>query len=177
MNTAAAVAEAPVILTPPRIGEVWPGQGGIFVGRMRAEPGTDKPEYYLILAPTDVESNVVKKVRFSDDYKSVPGACSDWDGLENTKAQLAASHKHPAAEAISAVEHEGHRDFYLGARRELALVWAAVPERIAGFGWCWSSTEYSAGSAYGQYSDDGDQYDFYKGLTGRAFAVRRVVIQ
>jgi hypothetical protein len=43
----------PAIATPPAIGEVWPGQGGIYAGVARGRDG--EPDYHLILcaeAPT-----------------------------------------------------------------------------------------------------------------------------
>ncbi len=39
--------------TPPKIGEVWPGQGGIYCGVARGEG--DQPDYHLILAETAPE--------------------------------------------------------------------------------------------------------------------------
>lgn len=42
--------------------------------------------------------------------------------------------------------------------------------------WYWSSTQYSANLAWGQLFAGGRQYASYKGLTGRARAVRRIKI-
>ena len=39
--------EAPANV-PPKIGEVWPGQGGIYAGTVRGDDG--QPDYHLILA-------------------------------------------------------------------------------------------------------------------------------
>ena len=41
--------------------------------------------------------------------------------------------------------------------------------------WHWSSTQHSRNNAWGQYFDDGDQYDGVKSYEGRARAVRRFI--
>jgi hypothetical protein len=42
--------------------------------------------------------------------------------------------------------------------------------------WYWTSTQYSAGGAWGQYFDDGSQVNALKDYPGRARAVRRIKI-
>ena len=44
----------PQALTPPAPGDYWPGQGGIYVGVARGEPG--QPPYHLILAEAAPET-------------------------------------------------------------------------------------------------------------------------
>ena len=39
-----------IVVTPPRIGEYWHGQGGIYAGLARGENG--QPDYHLVLAMT-----------------------------------------------------------------------------------------------------------------------------
>ncbi|MCH0754289.1 DUF1566 domain-containing protein, partial [Pseudomonas aeruginosa] len=68
----------------------------------------------------------------------------------------------------------GHNDFYLPAQAELMLAWANVPEVFAE-GWCWSSTQYSAYSAFYTFFYDGYTYYGGKGSDFRVRPVRRLL--
>ena len=52
---ATTVAPQQTGIKPPKIGEVWPGQGGICCGLARGEDG--QPDYYLILAEAAPETD------------------------------------------------------------------------------------------------------------------------
>jgi hypothetical protein len=156
----------------PKLGEYWPGQGGVRAAVMRGQDG--HPDYHLVV----IKAISMKETTWGARGVEVAGARSPWDGLANYKAMLEsikAGNSHPVAAFIQEMESEGHRDLYLPARHELRAIWVNCPDLLPP-GWCLSSTEYSAYYAYGQSSDGGTQYYFFKGNTGRAFAVRRVLI-
>ncbi len=150
-------------LTPPPIGEFWKGQGGIYAGLMRGEGS--QPDYHLVVAVGD--QTEVEQITWGAAGQAEPGACSEWDGRDNTLALVESEHSHPAAEWAATREVDGHRDFYLPARRELRLCWVNVPELFAD-AWYWSSTQFSPGSAWIQDFDDGLQSYVPKDGEGRA---------
>lgn len=154
----------------PRIGEYWSGQGGVNAGLMRGVNG--QPDYWLIAATDD--SGKFEDIAWGARGEEVPDAKCQFDGRVNTHA-LVSHGGCPAAEACAAVEIDGHSDFYLPARRELALCYANVPELFEKV-WHWSSTQYSANHAWGQLFTNGGQLILYKLLEFRARAVRRVPI-
>jgi len=157
-------------LIPPPIGEIWKGQGGIYAGLMRGEGS--QPDYHLVVAVGDQVE--VEEITWGGAGQAEPRACSDRDGRANTLALVESEHSHPAAEWAATREVDGHRDFYLPARRELRLCWVNVPELFAD-AWYWSSTQYSPNLAWIQDFDDGYQYDVHKDYEYRARAVRRVL--
>ncbi|MBS0427583.1 MAG: DUF1566 domain-containing protein [Proteobacteria bacterium] len=155
-------------LTPPRIGQPWPGQGGIYAGLFRG----DDADYHLILATAKLGSLAWGGTR------KVAGAMSERDGLANTMALLDDKAKHPAAEACAALEVDGHHDFYLPARFELALLFANVRDHVE-HRWHWSSTQsdWDASCAWYCHFYDGYQYGLRKSYEGCAVAVRRFAAQ
>ncbi len=157
-------------LTPPPIGEFWKGQGGIYAGLMRGEGS--QPDYHLVVAVGDQAE--VEQITWGAAGQAEPAACSEWDGRANTLALVESEHSHPAAEWAASLEADGHRDFYLPARREQRLCWVNVPELFAE-AWYWSSTQYSPYGAWIQDFVDGYQNGVHKGLEHRARAVRRVL--
>ncbi len=155
----------------PALGEYWPAQGGVNAGLMRGQDGT--PDYYLIVATgSDAEFQDVKWGPYSH---AVNGASSPWDGLANTKAMLADSQPHPAADRATCYSCDGHSDYYLPARRELQLAEANCPE-VFSDGWHWSSTQRSADFAFGLDFVDGGQLSHDKYLELRVRPVRRLFI-
>lgn len=157
---------------PPKIGEPWPGQGGIYAGMMRNPGGRD----YHLIYPTTEMGGEAESLRWSeDDDANIEGAGSEWDGLANTRALVESEIDCPAAEWADGLVIEGHADYYLPSRRELALAWANIPERFSKV-WLWSSTQPSPGCAFFQHFNNGYQgyYDSY--FRGRVRAVRRVFL-
>ncbi|MDT4865165.1 hypothetical protein FQZ97_999530 [compost metagenome] len=118
---------------------------------MRGENGA--PDYYLIV-PAGPEAEF--KAAWGGYDHETEGAGSASDGLANTRALLADSEEHPAAKFASEFAAEGHRDFYLPARRELQLAEANVPELFSK-AYHWSSTQFSSVSAYSMDFVDGWQ--------------------
>ena len=106
----------PTSTTPPAIGEVWPGQGGIYAGVVRGRDG--EPDYHLILC-----QEAPKK-----DYA--------WQA---------------ALELAKTIEADGHKDFAVPSRWESALLYANLQDQFETDRWHWTSTQYSEGSAFGQY--------------------------
>ncbi|HFK2233639.1 TPA: DUF1566 domain-containing protein [Pseudomonas aeruginosa] len=151
----------------PAIGAEWPGQGGIYAGLMRGHDG--HPDYHLIVASAESDGELQW-----GGYGSKSSATSKWDGLANTKA-LVEEGSHPAAEFAASVTISGHNDFYLPAQAELMLAWANLPEVFAE-GWHWSSTQYSANSAFGTHFDDGNTDLIDKDYDFRVRPVRKIPI-
>ncbi|MCY1292336.1 hypothetical protein D9M69_386630 [compost metagenome] len=159
-----------ISLDPPAIGQYWHGQGGVYAGLVRGEDG--QPDYHLVV-PT-AEAATAKETSWGASGKSEDGATHARDGLANTRALCESEHDHPAAQWAAGLEIEGHRDFYLPSRFELALCYANVRELFEEC-WHWSSTQYSPNYAWIQHFDDGLQGNALKGNGYRARAVRRVV--
>ncbi|HEU4603156.1 MAG TPA: hypothetical protein VFS24_14375 [Steroidobacteraceae bacterium] len=166
-ETSQQFAERPVE-SAPTVGEYWEGQGGIYAGFVRGENGD--PGWHLIV-PTH-PSATHDSIKWGP-YNVDVGVASHTDGRANTTALALLGEEYQAATWATKLEIEGHRDFYLPARRELALAEVNLADHFAK-GWYWSSTQYSANSAWYQNFGDGYQPAGYKDGTGRARAVRRL---
>jgi hypothetical protein len=149
----------------PALGEYWEGQGGIYVGIMPLEAGGFAHRIASVDEAEDLEYG-------GYDHTST-GADSKLDGAANTRALLADSKDHPAAKWSAEYSKDGHSDFYLPAQREWSLAWATCAH-VFGPYWYWSSTQYSAITAWSQYFDDGYQDLAFKGTSGRVRAFRRL---
>lgn len=172
LSAATPAAAAPAIdsSSPPRIGEQWPGQGGVYAGLIRCPDG----DYHQIVATApEGERDAIKWGGYGDDK---PEAQSDTDGLANTLALLRSNTQHPAAEWAAELSIGGHEDWYLPSRRELRLAWVNVPELFQS-GWYWSSTQSSPDSAWCQGFSVGNQTSYDKTGELRTRAVRRFKAQ
>lgn len=154
----------------PALGEVWPGQGGVFAGTVRGRDG--KPSHHLIVAPENSEGI---NLQYGGRGQVTEGADSPWDGKANTEALNNAESSHPAAEFAACYEREGHSDYYLGSHAEMGIAWANVPELFSKT-WYWTSSQSSANDAWLQYFGDGYQcyYDEYN--EGRVRPVRQIPV-
>lgn len=152
----------------PAVGEYWEGQGGVYAGFVRGEGGA--LGWHLIVPTHPSATN--DGIKWGP-YNVDTGAKSHTDGMANTKALALLGDEHQAAMWATKLEIEGHRDFYLPARRELALAEVNLADHFVK-GWYWSSMQYSADSAWYQTFADGGQDRAGKGITGRARAVRRL---
>jgi hypothetical protein len=162
-------APAAGILVPPRIGEYWKGQGGIYVGIGRGHEGI--PDHHLILA-TDAKSIFTKRALGTYGV-DVTGATSDHNGMANTIALADAGSD--LCKEIRSLVIDGHDDFYLMSRTDARLCLANVPEQFEKE-WYLTSTHYSSSNAWTQNFDGGFQcYDFKK-FEARARAVRRLIL-
>jgi len=155
-------------LQAPLPGEYWVGQGGIYAGIMPAL--NDARPYHLILSVDEAIGVVWGGCGHEEDE-----ARSRHDGLENTRSLIESERDHPAAEWADQYTKDGHSDFYLPAQRELSLCYASCAEKFEK-AWYWSSAQYSADNAWGQFFVDGSQVSAGKGYTGRARAFRRIEI-
>lgn len=163
----------PSTMKPVRIGDYWPEQGGVFAGLMRGESG--KNDYFLIV-PTDPKAYITS-ITWGGYQEEQPGACSDLDGLANTVHLVEQGEgKHPAACWTASLEINGHKDFYLPAKKELALMYATVGDLFETGDWYWSSTQYSSASAWIQGFYYGYQINLGKLHHCRARAVRRLSV-
>lgn len=144
-----AIAAAPAINSSgiPAIGEYWPGEGGVNGGLF---PGGDKPYYLIVPTGSDAESTR-EWGGYGDELN---GANSPWDGQANTADLVKVDTSHPAAQFCAAFEREGHKDFYLMARREASFLEITVPE-VFTKAYHWTSSQRSASSAYGLDFEDG----------------------
>ena len=167
-----AIAAAPAIAASgiPAVGECWPGEGGINGGLF---PGGDKPYYLIVPTGADAESTL----EWGGYGQELDGAKSPWDGQANT-AHLASSnreHDHPAAQFCANFERDGHKDFYLMARREASFLEITVPE-VFTQSYHWTSSQRSADSAYDLGFEDGWLNCYGKGDERLARPVRRKFI-
>lgn len=126
-------------LTPPAIGQIWPGQGGIYAGIRQYPEGL----CHIIFATEDLPG----RYEFGD-YGTSVDANSRTDGRANTEILLARDGKHPAAIAAAAYTDDGHTDFYLPSIGEVHHAWQFAPESFSTDWYYWSSSQSSAYSAY-----------------------------
>jgi hypothetical protein len=164
-TTAAAVLK----LGLPRLGALWPGQGGRNAGIILGESGL--PDYFVVVADIKhwPKGTWFPRTRLND-------AENEYDGMANTRAMAAAGSE--LAKQALAVRIDGHKDFYIAARFEQRLVQLnrAAPGHT---GWAWSSTQTRADDdyAWAQYFDDGDQSTSHKDDELPFVLVRRVPIR
>ncbi|MGB5955425.1 DUF1566 domain-containing protein [Pseudomonas sp.] len=125
-------------LTPPAIGEHWPGQGGIY-GGLRLYP---EGMCHVIFAAHDVGKHA-----FGDCGTEVEGT-NQVDGRANTALLIAREGQHPAAIAAAGYTADGHNDFYLPASGELHHGYLYLPQAFEK-AWYVSSSQFSANFAYG----------------------------
>ncbi|EJM20201.1 hypothetical protein PMI21_01104 [Pseudomonas sp. GM18] len=153
-------------IQPPVLGEVWPGQGGIYAGLMPARAGA--PSYHMVIPADDIG-------RFEwGQYGDEAPATSLIDGRANTAALIESGGDYPAAKAAAAYTADGHADFYLPAAAELYEIWLNLNGKIEG--WAWSSSQRSADFAFGMLFGVGGQGSFGKGGELRVRPVRRFPI-
>lgn len=157
--------------TPPKIGDYWPGQGGIYAGIIR-DPAT-KQQWHLIMHEQEITSTEW------GGYGHAINANSYYDGLANTtamKAMEVTGLHFPILKHISNLHIDGHSDFYLPAQRELNLLFINLND-LCGKVFHWSSTQCSADCAWLQGFEQGRQRISLKDSSLAAPAVRRLPIQ
>ena len=165
-----AIAAGPAIAASgiPAIGEYWPGEGGVNGGLF---PGGDKPYYLIVPTGSDAEA-AHEWGGYGDELN---GANSPWDGQANTADLVSVDTSHPAAQFCAAFEREGHKDFYLMARREATFLEITVPDLFAK-AYHWTSTQRSANTAYYMDFEDCWLYYYAKNHERLARPVRRKFI-
>ena len=161
---AAPATPARDALTPPALGEYWPGQGGIYAGVRQYPEGL----CHVIFAATDVGKHAY------GEHGTDVEAINRHDGRENTAILINREGSHPAADAASAYTRDGHSDFYLPSIGELNHAWQYIPESFEG-DWYISSTQRSANFAYLMDFEDGWLDDYGKFTERLARPVRRIL--
>ncbi len=153
-----------------RLGELWKGQGGVYVGNIRGEVG--KPDAYLVMAVAPA-ANLKGAYGSTERLKAAEGTR---DGMANTLAMVKAGSD--LAKRVRALRIDGHADFYIGARDEARIAYANAREHMPKE-WLWTSTQVELidGWAWMQHFGDGRQFDDLKSHEYRAFVLRRVPIQ
>jgi hypothetical protein len=152
----------------PSIGAVWPGEGGVNGGLGRKEDGT--PEWLIVLP---IAIGYFKEVTYGGYGKDVPGAASWYDGRANTAALIAAGEEYQAARKCADLSHEGHADFFLPAKLQLAQIYTSL-HGVIPKEWVLSSTQYSANLAWSQHFSYGYTDGWTKDLRAGALAVRSI---
>lgn len=156
-------------LTPPAMGEYWPGQGGHYICTLPALLGM--PARHLIAGVGEAED-----VTFGP-YQEIEGTGSHIDGAANTTALLKSAYKHPAAQWANACTTDGHTDFFLPSRYDLLMAYLCAPKLFNTSGWYWSSTQSSRSSAFVQDFEYGFSYWYDKDCEHRVRAFRVIQLQ
>lgn len=156
-------------LTPPAIGRVWPGQGGVYLGIGRGEVG--QPAQHLIVATAP---QAKFKGVWGEQGQDVPGAKLRFDGRANTQTMAAAGSA--IAQQVLALEIDGHADYFIGSQAQLQLACANAPELFED-GCHWSSTQGSRGIAFVQNFEDGSSDWNRKGSEHRVRAFRGLTLE
>jgi len=172
----------PLYLAEPFLALGSPLGGGYFAGEMTI----DGVHYGLVVAPKAAGE---KKLRYKKS-NTASAADSDDDGLANS--ELINNELHPAAQFCRSLQLDGHKDWYLPSRDELAMLCRNLgpnrkntpePFRVGGTeafepDWYWSSTEYASysydawvvGFYYG-YQYDGTKSSSFGVRAGRRFKI------
>lgn len=129
--------------TPPKPGQHWPDQGGIYICTLPAQFGL--PARHLVVGTNEAEN--LKWGGYSTD---TPAAASQTDGRANTAALLADSEAHPAAAWAAQYAEDGHTDYHLPSRYELFMCWLCAPQLLNNGDWYWSSSQSSSHGAWAQ---------------------------
>lgn len=157
-------------ITPPAIGQYWPGQGGIYCGVLPAIGG--QPAVHMVFSTEEA------RLAWGPYGEDVEGASSRTNGRANTDTLLSkhmagpgAEPKYPAAQWAANYTNDGHKDFHLPSQAELFMASLHAPQEFNKEGWYWSSTQTSAFTAFVQ--------DFELGLStwyggGNEYRVRAV---
>jgi hypothetical protein len=156
-------------LTPPKPGQPWPEQGGIYGGILPAIG--DQPAMHMVFSVDEAEA-----LEWGEYGTLIDGAASRYNGKANTAALLAsitAGKTHPATTwATNHVSAEGHQDFHLPSQAELFMASLHATDVFNKRGWYWSSTQDSAIIAFVQDFAYGSSFWSFKGNDYRVRAVR-----
>ena len=160
----------------PAIGTPIPRLGGSFWAIQRARPGSGQADYALIVPHgAAAEASGLAWGGYGIDE---PAALCMYDGQANTRALVASTVDHPAAQFCAGLTIDGFSDFYLPALRESKALFANGCDAFANDKWYLTSTQFSRNNAYNQDFNYGYPYHLYKDWQGGlARAVRRFRIE
>jgi hypothetical protein len=158
----------------PAFGTLIPGQGARFAAIMRGPivDGQELPPYALLVSEKESE---VESAEWGTYGTEIDGAGSRTNGKANTLAMIAA--QCPAALLASAIEADGHKDFYVPSLGELNSAAANVPELFDPRGVYWTSTQGSRNVAFVQDFEYGGSHWFFKYGEFRVRAVRQIPLE
>lgn len=153
-------APKPDNLNIPRIGQYWHGQGGFYAGTLR--DGATLRHIILADAPE------ITAIWGADQL--IPGDFSRYNGQHNTNLIRAADCNNLVANFVYSLTIDGHSDFYWPSVYENQLISMNLPDQVSKK-YHWSSTQYSATSAWFQDFENG-----YTSITNKDYerAVRAV---
>lgn len=146
---------------PPAIGQHWAEADGIYAGAVAYPNGS-------IAGVIWANDLTLTDMPWGKYGQHIEGADSLHDGLANTQAMAAAGSA--LAKAVLAA------GAYIPARIEALQLFAALKDQLAG-GAAWTSTQYSAHTAWYQTFGYGGQNVYSKDSGLRAVAVRRLILQ
>ena len=162
----------------PALGALWPQQGGVFAGITTDSAGRTVA---VIVPPKGVGELGLHK--WGSYGREIESARHRTDGHANTQALLASQangYAHPAAAAVAAFNqaggHGGHTDWHLPSIGDLQLAHMHCPGEFEESTY-WSSTQYSARSAFAQGFADGYSTWGSKDYECRVRALRRIPLQ
>ncbi|WP_206950987.1 DUF1566 domain-containing protein [Trinickia acidisoli] len=156
----------------PKLGEYWPGQGGLYAGIMPDYEGT-QPRVLIVAEDEAVD------IPWGGFGATEEGAHEDGDGHANTRDLVGCPkpwHGHHAARFAAAYEKDGHKDFYLPSHRELEIANVTIRDAFDKTDWYWSSTEQSSAMAWGRSFGDVHLESLFKHMPARARPVRSMLI-
>ncbi len=151
-------------LTPPAIGQVWPTQGGVYLGVFENEH---------LIACTAPEATFTSV--WGTYGTLIDGAKSRTDGRANTAAMAAAGCA--CASRVLALDVDGHADLFIPSQSQLQHAYTAAPGAFEKEGWHWSSTQYSRYIAFAQDFESGGSYWFSKDYEFRVRAFRGLPLE
>lgn len=172
-------------LTPPRVGDYWPGQGGYYAGIMR----DGDRQWHLLLASelievTSMDSPQDEFIRNASQpviaewgvyVSELAGEFSQRDGMHNTYLILASDSENEIASHCTALLIDGHKDFYWPSQHELNLLHTNLSEHFAPVRY-WSSTQTCRRTARYLNPENDYQHIASKRCNFAACAVRRIPI-
>lgn len=153
----------------PAYGQLWQEQGGYFAGLLQHADG----RLYALIVPAKGQAELGEH-EWGQYGKKLEGAESLTDGAANTQAHIQAGS--PLGLAIKGFEHAGHADWYIPARAELLLAHDFCKDQFEDGEYYWSSSQYSALSAWCQSFNYGGSSWGTKNLSVRGRPVRRLFL-
>ncbi|WP_213761760.1 hypothetical protein [Caballeronia sp. dw_19] len=159
-----------LIKNMPRVGTYWEGEGGHNGGIFTPRDGSE-PRILIV----DI-AHMLQRKRWGK-VESVVDATSLFDGAANTLAILRSDPDNEIAKHFTALDTDGHKDFFLPSVFELTHLFVTMGDKIleALDGWgAWSSTQLPDFPSYAcvQFFDYGYQYWSHKFNEFGAVAVR-----
>ncbi|MGN6315249.1 hypothetical protein [Trinickia sp.] len=156
----------------PKIGTYWEGQGGVYAGIMPDYEGT-QPRFLIFAEDEAVDISWGPMGTTEDGAHSHDYGAANTRDLVNCRKR---AHDHDAARFAAGYEKDGHKDFYLPARRELNVAYQTIRESFDETDLYWSSTEESALTARVRHFGDAEPDYLFKRMTARVRPMRSMPV-